>query len=158
MSHCGFWTCRKKDEKNLWMPGAVSCAPSLSSSISHFFWLSFWHSTWHLASFWHSLWYIVKYVRICSNIVQHLPPLFLASKSKRFTWLESRLSLVVLVFGRFAGFVWLGCWLMLVAVVLFDFLLHAFAVVCVVLLLAWLHVSTSPALPNADRCLALFKV
>ena len=39
---------------------------------------------------------------------------------------------------------WLGCWLMLVAVVLFDFLLHAFAVVCVVLLLAWLHVPTSP--------------
>ena len=94
--------------------------------------------------------FFMVYCQIFSNIVQHLPPLFLASKSKRFTWLETRLSLVVLVFGRFAGFVWLGCWLMLVAVVLFDFLLHACAVVCIVLLLAWLHVPTSPA-PTSQK-------
>ena len=90
---------------------------------------------------------------ILSNIFKYSP-----TSSTFISCIQTSLSLVVLVFGRFAGFVWLGCWLMLVAVVLFDFLLHAFAVVCVVLLLAWLHVLTSHALPNADRCLTLFKV
>ena len=90
---------------------------------------------------------------ILSNIFKYCP-----TSTTFISCIQTSLSLVVLVFGRFAGFVWLGCWLMLVAVVLFDFLLHAFAVVCIVLLLAWLHVPTSPALPNADRCLTLFKV
>ena len=110
------------------MPGEVKNVPSLSSSISHFFWLSFWHSTWHLASFWHSLQYIVKYFQILSNIyhLYFLHPNVSPGWNLDFRWLFWCLAGLPVLFGWDVGWCW---WL---SCCLISFCMHVlwFALFC----------------------------